>query len=73
MSYLEGKLIYRTQHKHTHAAWLQFLKQIEREVPPDLQMHVIADNYAKHKHLQVKAWLGQHKRFHMHFTPTSSS
>ena len=73
MSYLEGKLIYRTQHKHTHVAWLRFLKQIEREVPPELQVHVIADNYATHKHPKVKAWLARRQRFHMHCTPTSSS
>ena len=73
MSYLEGKLIYRTEHKHTHVEWLRFLKQIHREVPRDLDIHVIADNYATHKHHRVKAWLAKHKRFHMHFTPTSSS
>ena len=73
MSYLEGKLIYRTEHKHTHVAWLRFLKQIERAVPPELQVHVIADNYATHKQPKVKAWLARRQRFHMHFTPTSSS
>ena len=73
MSYLEGKLIYRTEHKHTHVEWLRFLKQLQREAPQGLQVHVIADNYATHKHANVKAWLHKHKRFHMHFTPTSSS
>ena len=73
MSYLEGKLIYRTEHKHTHVEWLRFLKQIHREVPRELDVHVIADNYATHKHRNVTAWLAKHKRFHMHFTPTSSS
>jgi len=73
MSYLEGKLIYRTEQKHTHVEWLRFLKQIHREVPKDLDVHLIADNYSTHKHAKVKAWLKRHKRFHMHFTPTSSS
>ena len=73
MSYLEGKLIYRTDHKHTHVEWLRFLKQLHREVPRGLDVHVIADNYATHKHGNVQAWLKKHKRFHMHFTPTSSS
>ena len=43
------------------------------ETPADLAVHVIADNYATHKHAKVKAWLGKHPRFEMHFTPTSSS
>ncbi len=53
--------------------WLRFLKQLQREVPRGLEVHGIADNYATHKHANVKAWLHQHKRFHMHFTPTSCS
>jgi transposase len=51
---------------------LAFLKKINRETPKQLQLHLIADNYATHKHPKVKAWLEKHKRFHMHFTPTSS-
>ena len=43
------------------------------ETPKDLDIHLIADNYATHKHPEVKAWLAKHSRFHMHFTPTSSS
>ncbi len=73
MSYLEGKLIYRREQKHSHVEWLRFLKQIHREVPKDLDVHLIADNCSTHKHAKVKAWLKRHKRFHMHFTPVSSS
>ena len=73
LSYLEGKLIYRTEQKHTHLEWLRFLKQIQREVPKELAVHIIADNYSTHKHAKVQAWLQRHKRFQMHFTPTSSS
>ncbi len=73
LNYLEGKLISRTEAKHTHVEWLRFLKQIHRETPKDLAVHVIADNYATHKHAKVTQWLKRHKRFHMHFTPTSSS
>ena len=73
MNYLDGKLIDRLEAKHTHVEWLRFLKQIDRETPADLAVHVIADNYATHKHAKVKAWLGKHPRFEMHFTPTSSS
>ena len=73
LSYLEGKLIYRTEQKHTHLEWLRFLKQIQREVPKELDVHIIADNYSTHKHAKVQTWLQRHKRFHIHFTPTSSS
>lgn len=53
--------------------WLRFLKQIQRDVPRDLETPLVADNYSTHKHAQVKDWLERHKPFHMHFTPTSSS
>lgn len=73
MNYLDGKLIHRLEAKHTHVQWLRFLKQIDRETPAELTVHVIADNYATHKHGKVKAWLAKHPRFRMHFTPTSGS
>ncbi len=70
---LTGKLITRTEAYHTHVEWLRFLKQIDRETPKHLDLHLIADNYATHKHPKVRAWLATHPRFKMHFTPTSSS
>ena len=70
---LTGALITRTETSHTHVEWLRFLKQIDRETPKHLNLHLIADNYATHKHPKVKAWLARHPRFTMHFTPTSSS
>ena len=73
LNYLEGKIISRTEAKHTHVEWLRFLKQIDRVTPKDLEIHMIADNYCTHKHANVRAWLQKHPRFHMHFTPTSSS
>ena len=73
MNYLDGKLIDRLEAKHTHVEWLRFLKQIDRETPTDVAVHVIAANYATHKHAKVKAWLAKHPKFEMHFTPTSSS
>ena len=66
-------MISRTETHHTHVEWLRFLKQIDREAPKDLDLHLIADNYATHKHPKVKTWLERHPRFKMHFTPTSSS
>jgi transposase len=73
LSYLDGKILSRTAERHTHKEWLAFLKVIERETPGGLQVHLIIDNYATHKHPAVKAWLARHPRFHRHFTPTSSS
>src|SRR5712672_816007 len=73
LNYLEGKLITRLAPRHRHQEWLAFLKTIDGETPPGLDIHLIADNYATHKHADVKRWLAKHPRFHMHFTPTSSS
>lgn len=69
----EGRLIGSCKQRHRHQEWIQFLKQIDRETPAGLDLHLIVDNYATHKHPNVKAWLKRHPRFHMHFTPTSSS
>lgn len=52
---------------------MKFLKQIDSETPPELDLHLIVDNYATHKHPRVLSWLKRHPRFRMHFTPTSSS
>ena len=73
LSYLDGKILSRTAEQHTHKEWLAFLKVIERETPAGLAIHLIMDNYATHKHPAVKSWLSRHPRFHLHFTPTSSS
>jgi transposase len=69
----QGTLIGTCMAKHRHQEWLKFLKLIDSEVPHELDLHIIADNYATHKHPKVKAWLATHPRFHMHFTPTSAS
>lgn len=69
----EGKVIGTCMQKHRHQEWIKFLKLIDAETPPELDLHLIVDNYATHKHPQVKAWLKRHKRFHIHFIPTSSS
>jgi transposase len=73
LNYLEGKLITRVAARHRHQEWLAFLKTIDQETPADLDIHIIADNYATHKHPAVSRWLDRHARFHMHYTPTSSS
>ena len=63
----------RIAKRHRHQEWLAFLKTIDRQPHADLDIHLIADNYATHKHDEVKRWLAKHPRFNMHFTPTSSS
>jgi len=73
LNYLDGKLISRTEEKHTHVEWLRFLKQIDRETPKEMDLHLIVDNYCTHKEENVQKWLSRHRRFHIHFTPTSSS
>ena len=73
LDYLEGKVFACTAQKHTHRQWLDFLKHLDRQTPPELDLHLIVDNYATHKHAKVKRWLAKHPRFHLHFVPTGSS
>jgi transposase len=68
-----GKVIGQCMPRHRHQEWLKFLRRIDAETPKILAVHLIADNYATHKHPKVQAWLKRHPRFHMHFTPTSAS
>ena len=70
---LTGTVIGQCLPRHRHEEFLTFLKTIDRRGPRDLQVHLILDNYATHKHADVDRWLKRHKRFHLHFTPTSSS
>jgi len=70
---LSGSVIGQCLPRHRHTEFLTFLRTIDREVPKRLQIHLILDNYATHTHPNVKAWLEKHPRFHLHFTPTSSS
>ncbi len=70
---LDGTVIRTCMPRHRHPEWLKFLRPIDRQTPPDRDVHVIADNYGTHKHPAVKRWLARHPRFHMHFTPTSAS
>ena len=73
LNVLDGQVIAQCQERHRHIEWLKFLRQIDRETPQDKALHLIADNYATHKHPAVQAWLAKHPRFNMHFTPTSAS
>jgi transposase len=68
-----GSVIAQHYRRHRHQEFLRFLKLIDAAVPKELDLHLVLDNYATHKTPQIKAWLIKHPRFHLHFTPTSSS
>jgi transposase/AraC-like DNA-binding protein len=73
LDYLQGKVFARTAKRHTHRQWLDFLKQLDREIAPHLDIHIILDNYATHKHAAVRKWLAKRPRIKLHFVPTGSS
>jgi transposase len=73
LNVLEGKVIGSCYPRHRNLEVLKFLRTIDREVPAGLAIHLILDNYGTHNHPDVKKWLAKHLRFHLHFTPTSSS
>ncbi|MEA5416250.1 IS630 family transposase [Synechococcus sp. BA-132 BA5] len=68
-----GEVLTQCRPRHRHQEFLGFLRQIERSVPEDLDVHLIVDNYCTHKHARVRAWLAQRPRFHVHYTPTYAS
>jgi len=73
MEVASGKVISLCQQRHRHQEWINFLRLIDEATPAGKELHLICDNYATHKHAKVKRWLKRHPRFHVHFTPTSSS
>ena len=68
-----GEVIAETHRRHRGAEFLKFLRTIEANVPPALDIHLVMDNYGTHKTPTIKAWFARHARFHVHFTPTSAS
>lgn len=68
-----GEVIGECKPRHRHEEFLSFLNTVEKQTPKELALHLIVDNYATHKHEQVKRWLKRHKRVQLHFIPTSSS
>ncbi|MEO7145818.1 MAG: IS630 family transposase [Bryobacteraceae bacterium] len=70
---LDGAVIGMSDARRRHQEWLKFLRVIHEATPGARAIHLIADNYATHKHPKVQRWLARRPRFHMHFTPTSSS
>lgn len=73
LNVLTGEVIGQCAKRHRHTEWLKFLRLIDKSTSPDEEIHIICDNYATHKHPKVMSWLKYHKRFHVHFTPTSAS
>jgi transposase len=73
LNVLDGTVIGRNMQRHRHQEFIRFLNTIEAKVPAGKVVHVILDNYAAHKHPQVRRWLDRHDRFTFHFTPTSCS
>ena len=68
-----GTVISQCLRRHRHQEFLKFLRRIDKSVPPDLDIHLVLDNYVTHKHTKVKAWLAERPRYHIHFTPNYSS
>ena len=68
-----GEVIGELHRRHRSSEFLQFLRTIEANVPPSLDVHLVMDNYGTHKTPSIKAWFARHPRFHVHFTPTSAS
>lgn len=69
----QGKVITQCRQRHRHQEYLDFLREIEKNVPKKFDVHIIVDNYATHKHPRVKRWFAERPRFHVHFTPTYAS
>jgi len=68
-----GQVITQCKPRHRHQEFLRFLRHLDATVPPDIDLHLIVDNYGTHKHPNVKLWLAKRSRYHMHYTPTYSS
>jgi putative transposase len=68
-----GQVVTACKRHHRHQEYLDFLKRVEANVPDQLDIHLVVDNYATHKHPKVKRWLAARPRYHVHFTPTSAS
>src|SRR5947199_5427788 len=73
LNVLEGTVIGECLPRHRHQEFLRFLDRVDQSVPSDLEIHLVLDNYGTHKHAAVKKWLAARPRYHVHFTPTSSS
>src|SRR6202171_6115926 len=73
LNVLDGAVIAQCKPRHRHQEFLAFLRHIEANVPDHLDIHLVVDNYATHKHPKVRAWLARRPRWHIHFSPTYAS
>ena len=68
-----GQVLTACKRRHRHQEYLSFLKRVDANTPAELDIHLVVDNYATHKHPTVKRWLAARPRYHVHYTPTSAS
>ena len=68
-----GEVIGELHRRHRSAEFLRFLRTIEANVPPQMDVHLVMDNYGTHKTPTIRSWFARNPRFHVHFTPTSAS
>ena len=73
LNVLNGAVLASCKPRHRHQEFLSFLREIDKAVPPELDIHCIVDNYATHSHPKIKTWLASRPRWHLHFIPTYSS
>ena len=73
LNVLDGSVISQCKPRQRHQAFRGFLQHLDRHLPAELEVHLLADNYATHKHPKVKAWRARHPRYHVHYTPTYAS
>lgn len=73
LNIVSGEVIAQCKPRHRHQEFLSFLRHLDHNIPDELDVHLIIDNYATHKHIKVRSWLANRPRYHVHFTPTYSS
>ncbi|SLM18773.1 transposase (fragment) [uncultured spirochete] len=73
LNVLDREVLAACKPRHRHQEFLSFLRNVENSVPPDLDIHMVVDNYVTHRHPKVKAWIAARPRWHVHFIPTYSS
>ena len=73
LNILDGTVVTQFHRRHRHQEFLIFLRTVDANVPEELEVHMVLDNYGTHTHADVQRWLGRHPRFKLHFTPTDAS
>lgn len=68
-----GQVMAQCKPRHRQQEFLQFLRHIDKNVPPEMHIHLIVDNYGTHKSQKVREWLAKRRRYHIHYTPTYAS